>query len=64
MGYDTAMDCVRTAVRQTPNQLNVCTEEIGKICLDLQRSGNAIEEGVEFCGYLVQKNSLDKKKEG
>ena len=33
-GGDTAMDCVRTSVRQKANQLNVYTEEIEKICQD------------------------------
>ena len=35
-GGDTAMDCVRTAVRQKLNLLNVYTEEIEKTCLDQQ----------------------------
>ena len=33
-GGDTAMDCVRTSIRQNAKELNVFTEEIKKICLD------------------------------
>ena len=33
-GGDTAMDCVRTAVRQKLDQLAVCIAVIGPICQD------------------------------
>ena len=44
-GGDTAMDCVRTSIRQKQNQLNVCTGETEKICLVSKRSWQCYRRG-------------------
>ena len=61
-GGDTAMDCVRTSIRQKQNLLNVYTEEIEKICLVLpERYLMQRKKVLNLYGFLVQKNLLEKK---
>ena len=56
-GGDTAMDCVRTAIRQEAKSVK-CLYRRDKENMpgSAREVGNAEEEGVEFVWFLVQKN--------
>ena len=56
-GGDTAMDCVRTSIRQKAKSVNVFIEEIKKICPDLlEKLLMQKKKVLNLFGYLVQKN--------
>ena len=56
-GGDTAMDCVRTSIRQKANSVSAYIEEIKKICPDpLEKLRMQKKKELNLFGYLVQKN--------
>ena len=59
-GGDTAMDCVRTSIRQKAKSVKcLYRRDRENMPGSAREVGNAIEEGVEFVGLLVQKVLLE-----
>ena len=51
-GGDTAMDCVRTSIRQKAKSVKCFTEEIGKTCQDLlERLEMPLKKELNLYGY-------------
>ena len=62
-GGDTAMDCVRTSVRQKAKSVKcLYRRDRENMPGSAREVGNAIEEGVEFVWLQVQKVLLEIKK--
>ena len=62
-GGDTAMDCVRTSIRQKAKSVKcLYRRDRGKTCQDLLGVGNAIEEGVEFIWLTSPKRFIGEEK--